>query len=1433
MAGKLQIAITGTQDQWLTGAPEISYFTSIFKRHSQFSTEAVELPLSGDIQLGSLLKCRVPSNVGDLVRSTILKIEIDTLSGTSNLYNTSIGTHVIQYADLKIGGQTIERITGDFIYMYNQLNNNTDETGTTLYYLTSHNRLSNPTTELYVHLPFYFFRNPSLAIPVCAITKQLVEIDIKFRDVDDDISFNYTSSNSINVRKRTTNGGIKNASIITDFYFVSEDERNFLLTRPIEYLITQLQVSKLVYKPNESKKSALLKFKNPVKEMFFVAKEEYSENPYQVEWYQVGSNLNGIEENESFGSSVAMSADGKRIAVGAMNHSSDDGEVRVYDNVEGQWTQVGPSIPGATNERFGQSISISSDGMRVAVGAAYGTETIKVYEYSNASWNKIFEASGVSGDQFGKTISISSDGKRVASGALSDTTNTGYARVYDIDSQTLLVQLAGASTNEYFGSSVSLNSDGTRLAVGADQYQNGNGYVKIYTESEGSWSSLGQISGESNGDRFGHAVSISSNGNRVAVGAYVHASNRGHVRIYEYSGGTWNKIGIDLDGEGSGDEFGFSVSLSSNGKRVMAGGPLYESDDRGVVKVYEETDGTWNQVFSNIGGGAGDKMGRVVSMSSDGNVIVAGSSLATSQDGKVVVYTCVVFENRLMDTTTNDQALTPLSTTIPGTNTFQITKLGQDIDGEAADDRFGTAVSMSSDGTRVAIGAQKNDPTTGSSDAGHVRVYEWNSPLTDQWNQVGGDIDGEAADDRFGKSVSMSSDGTRVAIGAWKNDSTTGSDAGHVRVYEDVSGTWTQMGLDIDGEAADDNSGHSVSISSDGTRVAIGAPSYFIQGTGHVRVYDYNPGTSPNTISITSDYTNSLTNIQNTYNGGNFGSVLERNSDIRLTNGFSNNNGIWFPVTFGSVWNVSFDWWCNGTSADDMRFNFYAPNQPTSGYASQHGGYYVFHEFFQQDQHTVRSPTDTDLSVLNAPTGSFPYALYPNNEWQTVTISYDNGVMTMTVSGGTWTDGIPGGNYAEQNINRTYTFTGTDLSNHQALWGTNTYVCISGRTGGSAGLQYIKNINISWTQTPASWTQVGNDIDGDAAADQFGYSVSMSSDGTRVAISAPGNNPTTGIDAGHVRVYEWNSPLTGQWNQMGQDIDGEAAGDNSGSAELSISSDGTRVAIGAWGNDGTSGSTSDNRGHVRVYEWNSPLTGQWNQMGQDIDGEAAGDLSGMSVSISTDGTRVAIGASGNDPTTGIDAGHVRVYDWNSGTSLWAQVGSDIDGEAAGDRSGRTVSMSSDGARVAIGAPTNDGTGGNAVYAGHVRVYSLPGTSNTDQTINTILSGKRSDYRSIKNIKFDCNGETIFDQSGQYLAYEQSLRHHTGCPSPVYEFYMYSFSLQPEMYYPTGQLNMSRIIHKKIDVELEDVSSLSKTNLSIYAQNYNVLHVESGLAGLKF
>ena len=163
-----------------------------------------------------------------------------------------------------------------------------------------------------------------------------------------------------------------------------------------------------------------------------------------------------------------------------------------------------------------------------------------------------------------------------------------------------------------------------------------------------------------------------------------------------------------------------------------------------------------------------------------------------------------------------------------------------------------------------------------------------------------------------------------------------------------------------------------------------------------------------------------------------------------------------------------------------------------------------------------------------------------------------------------------------------------------------------------------------------SSTQIGSDIDGEAAGDYLGRSVSLSSDGTIVAIGASGNDGN-GIDSGHVRVYQ---NISGTWTQLGGDIDGEADGDQSG-ISVSLSSDGTIVAIGADRNDGN-GSSS---GHVRVYQ---NISGTWTQLGSDIDGEAAGDYLGRSVSLSSDGTIVAIGGWRNDGT-GIDSGHVRIY----------------------------------------------------------------------------------------------------------------------------------------------------------------------------------------------
>jgi hypothetical protein len=144
-----------------------------------------------------------------------------------------------------------------------------------------------------------------------------------------------------------------------------------------------------------------------------------------------------------------------------------------------------------------------------------------------------------------------------------------------------------------------------------------------------------------------------------------------------------------------------------------------------------------------------------------------------------------------------------------------------------------------------------------------------------------------------------------------------------------------------------------------------------------------------------------------------------------------------------------------------------------------------------------------------------------------------------------------------------------------------------------------------------------------------------------------------------------------------------------------LSSDAKTVAIGALNNDGN----GSNSGHVRIFQWTESAS-TWTQVGADIDGEASGDNSGSSVSLSSDGKTVAIGARYNDGN-GSASGHVRIFQWTESASTWTQVGADIDGEATRDESGWSVSMSSDGKTVAIGAPYNDGNGS---ASGHVRIF---------------------------------------------------------------------------------------------------------------------------------
>lgn len=386
------------------------------------------------------------------------------------------------------------------------------------------------------------------------------------------------------------------------------------------------------------------------------------------------------------------------------------------------------------------------------------------------------------------------------------------------------LDIDGAAAGDHSGKSVSVSADGNTVAIGSpdsdrpdQEYREpSTGRVDVYRNIDGVWTQLGEyIAGEASNDNSGGSVSLSADGNTVAIGADWNRGNgnsSGHVRIYRFDDGSWAQVGVDIDGEAASDRSGGAVSLSADGSVVAIGARSNAENgtNSGHVRVFGLSDGAWTQIGQDMDGEAAfDQSAWSVSLSADGGTVAIGAignDAAGSGAGHVRLY---------------------------GLTEGSWTQLGANIEGEAAFDASGWSVSLNFDGSTVAIGATSNNGNGPS--AGHVRIFNLTGG---EWTQVGEDIDGEAAGDRSGYSVSLSSDGKTVAIGAIGNDD-TGDTAGHTRVYKLENGSWTQIGTDIDGEAASDASSWSVSLNSDGSTVAIGALNNDASGSaaGHVRVY--------------------------------------------------------------------------------------------------------------------------------------------------------------------------------------------------------------------------------------------------------------------------------------------------------------------------------------------------------------------------------------------------------------------------------------------------------------------------------------------------------------------------------------------------------------------------------------------------------------------
>lgn len=375
------------------------------------------------------------------------------------------------------------------------------------------------------------------------------------------------------------------------------------------------------------------------------------------------------------------------------------------------------------------------------------------------------------------------------------------------------------SGNGRFGHSVSLSSDAKTLAIGALNYSDESntniGLVQIYTWVESTWQQLGQtITGQKSGDEFGSSVSLSSSGLTLAVSSQksdTSGNSSGSVSVYAWDEGTssWQQLGQTINGEAAGDNFGFSLSISPDGRSLAASSPYSNKGglSSGSVRVFTWNTVTeeWLQLGSSINGSMLSFSGWSVSLSATRTVAIGARQ---SGSGSVKVYTY------------NDDSM----------NWIQ---LGETLTGNRSGDYYGHDVSISSNGSVLAVGAPRHDYQAGLgiTNTGQIKVYEWNT--SGIWTQVGQSINGVESGQQSGWSVDLSEDGNSVAVTSYNPNS---DNRGKVEVYERKDDSWQQVGQAIMG---DDGWCYDVSLDEEGTTLVGSTPN--TDSMGDVRVFQFTP----------------------------------------------------------------------------------------------------------------------------------------------------------------------------------------------------------------------------------------------------------------------------------------------------------------------------------------------------------------------------------------------------------------------------------------------------------------------------------------------------------------------------------------------------------------------------------------------------------------
>jgi len=436
---------------------------------------------------------------------------------------------------------------------------------------------------------------------------------------------------------------------------------------------------------------------------------------------------------------------------------------------------------------FGGAIALSATGDTLAIGAAS--------EDSNAT--------GVGGNQ--------SDDSASASGAV-----YVFARTGGVWTQQAYIKASNTEPADGFGERLALSADGNTLAVsaptedsnatgvGGDDSNNSasdSGAVYIYTRNGTNWTDQAYVkaSNTAAGDRFGFDLSLSADGNTLAVGAPTEdsdaagingdesndsAPDSGAVYLFARSGTNWSQQAyVKASNTEAGDAFGNTVALSGDGNTLAIAAWAEDSNAIGVngtqldnlapqsgaVYVFARSGSSWSQQAyvkaSNTG--VGDRFGSDLSLSADGGTLVVGAVFEDSDASGIN-------GNQFSDAATDSGAAYLF--TRSGANWMQQAYVKPSNTGMG--DVFGASVALSDDGNRLAVSAPSEDSSAlglngnqtdnASADSGAAYVFVRAGAVWAQQAYV--KASNTEADDNF-VSLALSGDGDTLAVGATLEDS--------------------------------------------------------------------------------------------------------------------------------------------------------------------------------------------------------------------------------------------------------------------------------------------------------------------------------------------------------------------------------------------------------------------------------------------------------------------------------------------------------------------------------------------------------------------------------------------------------------------------------------------------------------------------------------